>query len=67
MRKQTYSDLRDIRNQEDLLRGNINRMCVTDSLSELDTMAHHAIERIKIIQNINYKRLTEKEQNDGET
>ena len=59
MRKQTTEDLRKIRNQEDMLRGNINRMCVTDDLAELDTMALHAIERIRLIQKINYERLTE--------
>ena len=59
MRKQTKEDLQKIRVQEDLLKGNINRMCVTDDIGELDSMALHARERIKIIQQINYKRLTE--------
>ncbi len=62
MRKQTKDDLKKIQEQEDLLKGNINRMCVTDDLSELDTMANHAIKRIKIIQNINYARLIEAEE-----
>lgn len=61
MRKQTSDDLKKIYNEEELLKGNISRMCTTDKLSELNTMAHHAIERIKIIQKINYARLTEDE------
>ena len=61
MRKQTQDDLNKINKQEDLLKGNIVRMCVTKDIAELDTMALHAIERIKIIQKINYARLTEAE------
>lgn len=59
MRKQTKDDLEKISVQEDLLKGNINRMCVTDDIGELDSMALHARKRIEIIQQINYKRLME--------
>lgn len=59
MKKLSYEDLLRVRNQKDMIEGNINRMCVTDDLAELDTMAHHAKERIKLIRELNYKRLTE--------
>ena len=45
----------------DLLKGNINRMCVTDNFEELDKMELVAIERIRRIFDYNFKRLSEKE------
>ena len=61
MRKQTREDLQKIQIEEDMLKGNINRMCVTDDLDELESMAEYAIDRIKKIWRINYERLTENE------
>ena len=61
MRKQTQDDLKKIDEQRDLLRGNINRMCVTDSLEELRDMNRWAKARINQITSINYRRLTEQE------
>ena len=64
MRKQTQDDLKKIDEQRDLLRGNINRMCVTDSLEELRDMNRWAKARINQITSINYRRLTEQESAD---
>ena len=44
-----------------MIRENINRMCATDDLAELDLMALHAKKRIEIIRNIIYRKLTERE------
>lgn len=41
----------------DTIRGEINRMCVTDSLAELDTMADHAIRNIEKLQNMRFADL----------
>lgn len=41
----------------DTLKGEINRMCVTDELSELDTMALHAKKNIEKLQNMRYSDL----------
>lgn len=41
----------------DTINGDINRMCVTDSLAELDTMADHAIRNIEKLQNMRFADL----------
>ena len=64
MRKQTQEDLNKIYHQEDMLKGNINRMCVTDNITELYRMAHFAYRRITAILEINEDRLTEEEDED---
>lgn len=61
MRKQTREDLQKIQIEEDMLKGNINRMCITDDLNELESMAEYAKKRIDKILQINYGRLTEED------
>ena len=39
----------------DTIQGEINRMCVTKDLAELDTMALHARENIKKLQDMRYR------------
>lgn len=39
----------------DTIEGEINRICVTDDLEELDTMALHALKNIEKLQSIRYK------------
>lgn len=58
MRKQTDEDLSIIIEQKDMLNGNINRMCVTDSLQELIEQKSFAEFRIARILAINLDRLT---------
>ena len=41
----------------DTIKGEINRMCVTYSLAELDTMADHAIRNIEKLQNMRFADL----------
>lgn len=62
MRKQTAKDLAEIREQEDMLKGNINRMCVTKDMTEYIKQKNLAIYRIGVIADINYRRLTESEE-----
>lgn len=38
----------------DTIKGEINRMCVTNDLCELDTMAFHAINNIKKLQDMRF-------------
>lgn len=38
----------------DMIKGEINRMCATDELSELDTMALHAKKNIEKLQGMRY-------------
>lgn len=45
----------------DMLRGNINRMCVTDDDAELESMQQWAKKRIDRIYSYNYQRLRERE------
>ena len=39
------------------IKDEIDRMCVSDRLSEVDTMALHAHENIRILQKLRYKQL----------
>lgn len=45
----------------DMLKGNINRMCVTDDDVELESMQQWAKKRIDRIYSYNYQRLRERE------
>ena len=38
----------------EIIKGEINRMCVTKELSELDTMALHAKQNLKRLQELRY-------------
>lgn len=44
----------------DTITGEINRMCVTDELSELDTMTLHARKNIEKLHNMRYEELKKK-------
>lgn len=44
-------------NLADTLQGEINRMCVTDSLSELDSMALHAKKNIEKLRELRWQGL----------
>ena len=46
-------DLDKVRQQEDALKGNINRMCVTHDIAELEKMRAWAIYRIEEIYRMN--------------
>lgn len=65
MRKQTEEDYKKIQTEDDMLRGNICRMCVTKDEQELNIMCIHAIRRVLNILNINRKRFYEEESNDS--
>ena len=64
MGKLTQDDLKYINREEDMLKGNINRMCTTQTLEEFYQMAYWAYKRINAIATINYARLTEQESAD---
>lgn len=51
-------------NLADTIKGEINRMCVTDSLSELDTMSFHAKKNIEKLLSIRYAELSGGKNND---
>lgn len=53
----TLDEYKQILNITDIINGEINRMCVTTELSELDNMALHAKKNIEILQSIRYKYL----------
>ena len=46
-----------INNEYDLLRGNMNRMCVTDDFDELERMVYFAMRRIHQLEDLNRERL----------
>ena len=51
MNEQTRQTMMDL---ADTIKGEINRMCVTNDLCELDTMALHATNNIKKLQNMRF-------------
>lgn len=59
----TDAELNKIRFEEDMLKGNFNRMCVTDDSDELLKMFHYANLRLKNIYNICVGKFIEKERN----
>lgn len=46
-------------NLADTINGEINRMCVTNDIAELDTMALHARINIERLQSLRYASITE--------
>lgn len=52
-------DRQKLQNIIDMLRGNINRMCVTNDKEELEEMRYYAKRKIDMIADINKKRLEE--------
>ena len=59
MRRLTKDELQRIQIEEDMLKGNINRMCVTDDLKEMEAMRTWALSRVKRIYDINSERFDE--------
>lgn len=58
-----------IRNREemlgevDMLRGNINRICVSDDVEEISQMYHFALTRLEEIMKYNVRRVVERKKN----
>lgn len=59
MRYLTEQERRCIENEFDMLKGNINRMCVTDDIKELYKQADFAVRRIFKIENIVMSRFAD--------
>ena len=59
MRYLTEQERRRIENECDMLKGNINRMCVTDDIKELYKQADFAVRRIFKIENIAVSRFAD--------
>lgn len=52
-------DKQRLDNEIDMLKGNINRMCVTKTFKELSEMYDYAMERVMKIYSMNWDRLRE--------
>lgn len=58
-----------IRNREemlgevDMLRGNINRICVSDNVEEISQMYHYALTRLEEVMKYNVRRIVERKKN----
>jgi hypothetical protein len=48
-----------VRNESDMLKGNINRMCITDDIEEINRMYEVAKNRLRIIYQENVDRISE--------
>lgn len=60
MRRLNEEELKKVYFAEDMLKGNINRMCTTHEVSEFVINYNHALDYINQIRSINVKRLFEK-------
>lgn len=47
----------------DMLRGNINRICVSDDVEEISQMYHYALTRLEEIMKYNVRRVVERKKN----
>lgn len=64
----TNDELNRIRHEEDMLKGNINRMCVADDIKELEDMYNWATKRLFRIYRINLdKFIDDKESENNDT
>ena len=58
-----------IRNREemlgevDMLRGNINRICVSDNVEEISQTYHYALMRLEELMKYNVRRVVERKKN----
>lgn len=52
-------DKQRLDNEIDMLKGNINRMCVTKTFKELNEMYDYAMDRVMKIYSMNWDRLQE--------
>lgn len=66
MRKLTNNELKEVYNDEDMLKGCINRMCVTNNSLEFNAMYESAQRRLLNICETNLKRFIGSEECDGE-
>ena len=57
----TEQERKELNNEIDMLKGNINRMCVTDDISELSKMYQVAQKRIDKIHSMNLDRFIKEE------
>ena len=61
-----------IRNHEemlgevDMLRGNINRICVSDNVEEISQMYHYGLMRLEELMKYNVRRVVERKKNIGD-
>ena len=51
----TEQQRKEMFNLTDTIQGEINRMCITDDLNELDSMTLHARNNITRLQNLRFK------------
>ena len=56
----TERERKEVINLADMIKGEINRMCVTDDLAELDNMAFYAMKNIERLQSIRYEQMQSK-------
>lgn len=62
----TADELNRIRDEEDMLKGNINRMCVCDDIKELEDMYSWATKRLFRIYRINLDKFIDDKESEEE-
>ena len=68
MKKERYltdDELNRIRNEEDMLKGNINRMCICDDIKELEDMYNWATKRLFRIYRINLDKFVDNKESES--
>lgn len=62
MTEQEWQLMKEVCILSGTIKGEVNRMCETDDLAELDTMALHARKNIERLQKMRYEQLKGAEQ-----
>lgn len=58
---------KQIDNITDMIRGEINRMCVTDNLAELDAMHTYSVKNLEKLHELMYQRWKERKVNNADS
>ena len=59
----TIRNRKEMLGEVDMLRGNINRICVSDNVEEISQMYHYALMRLEELMIYNVRRVVERKKN----
>ena len=59
----TIRNRKEMLGEVDMLRGNINRICVSDNVEEISQMYNYALMRLEELMKYNVRRVVERKKN----
>ena len=63
----TIKNYNELQNELDMLKGNINRLCISDSVEELDNHIKYAKLRLENVYAYRYNQITKEDENEFNT